>query len=285
VENVGSVSVAVTLPTAATLGVPNCMFKEVNWTTGSGTTVTVTPTTWTVNGNATLVLAIGQEAIFSKDPNSSTNWIADVFENGGIVAGSNVTLTRTAKGGLTVAASGGGGTPQTTVGLGGIWSNGYPLSIAPFTNNTAAPSTTAYAQQFQVWNPAGQVVGRTKVWTIVAGTAETLYTCIYNAAATSLLWQGSVAVNSTSAVATATATQVTLPPGVYWMFYQQSGTTAATFGAFGAGSTYGANISNSSAAREGTTANSLSGSTCPSSLGLITAAVGVNGQVMIAIEP
>jgi hypothetical protein len=69
------------------------------------------------------------------------------------------------------------------------------------------------------------------------------------------------------------------------MFYQQTGTTAATFGAFSAASTYAANIANVSNAREGTTANSVSGSTCPASLGTITAAVGVNGQVMIAMEP
>jgi len=138
VEYVGSVSVAVTLPTATTLGVPNCMFKEVNWTTGSGTTVTVTPTTWTVNGNATLVLAIGQEAIFSIDPNSSTNWIADVFEGGGIVAGTNITLARTAGGGVTIAAS-----ANTVYNL--IQTSGSPYAMSALTGTYWNNTSSAYS--------------------------------------------------------------------------------------------------------------------------------------------
>jgi hypothetical protein len=75
VEYVGTVDVAVTLPTATTLGVPACNFKLVNGTASS--TVTVTPTTWTVNGGATLALTAGQSAVFFVDPNSATNWVAD----------------------------------------------------------------------------------------------------------------------------------------------------------------------------------------------------------------
>jgi hypothetical protein len=75
--------VAVGLPTATALAVPNCVFKIVNYTTGSNTTVTVTPHTWTVNGNATLVLNQNQSAYFYVDPNSATNWQADVTAGGG----------------------------------------------------------------------------------------------------------------------------------------------------------------------------------------------------------
>jgi hypothetical protein len=54
------------------------MTKLVNNTTGTNTTLVVTPTTWTVNGNATLTIYQGQYAIFSPDPASSTNWKADL---------------------------------------------------------------------------------------------------------------------------------------------------------------------------------------------------------------
>jgi hypothetical protein len=138
VENVGSVSVATTLPTATTLGVPNCMFKEVNWTTGSGTTVTITPTTWTVNGSSSLVLAKGQQAIFSVDPNSSTNWIADVFESGGIVAGTNITLARTAGGGVTIAAS-----ANTVYNL--IQTSGSPYAMSALTGTYWNNTSSAYS--------------------------------------------------------------------------------------------------------------------------------------------
>jgi hypothetical protein len=78
IEYVGSVAVATTLPTATTLAVPYCVFKLVNSTTGASTAVTITPTTWTVNGASTLVLNQGQQASFYVDPSSATNWVADV---------------------------------------------------------------------------------------------------------------------------------------------------------------------------------------------------------------
>jgi hypothetical protein len=105
VEYVGSVAVATTLPTAATLAVPACVFKLVNETSGSSTAVTITPTTWTINGGATLVLAQGQSAFIYIDPNSTTNWQADVYDPP-LVAGTNITLSRAAQS-LTIAASSG----------------------------------------------------------------------------------------------------------------------------------------------------------------------------------
>lgn len=106
-EYVGSVAVAVTLPTATTLAVPSCVFKIDNATTGSATAVTVTPTTWTINGSATLIIAQGQQAWIYVDPNSATNWQADVNE-GPLVAGTNITLTRSAQSGVTIASTGTG---------------------------------------------------------------------------------------------------------------------------------------------------------------------------------
>jgi hypothetical protein len=103
----GSVSVAVTLPTAATLGVSQCVFRIANNTSGSSTTVTVTPTTWTFkNSGSTLVLAQGQYATIYVDP-SGNQWDADVFD-GLWTAGVNVTITR-GQYGPSIASSGGGG--------------------------------------------------------------------------------------------------------------------------------------------------------------------------------
>ena len=37
----------------------------------------MTPTTWTINGVATLTIPQNQQAFFYVDPNSSTNWVAE----------------------------------------------------------------------------------------------------------------------------------------------------------------------------------------------------------------
>lgn len=106
VSYTGSVSVAVTLPTATTLGVANCVFRTANNTTGSSTTLTVTPTTWTVRGNANVTINQGQVATFYVDP-AGSNWQVDVGEEA-LTAGSNITFTR-GQYGLTIASTASGG--------------------------------------------------------------------------------------------------------------------------------------------------------------------------------
>jgi hypothetical protein len=144
IEYNGSVAVAITLPTATTLLVPHCVFKVVNNTTGSTTALTVTPTTWTVNGSATLTVAQGQIAWFYVDPNSSTNWVADVQEQG-LTAGSNVTFTRSATG-LSIASSGGGGdtitSPNSTLTVGGT-ATATTLDLAGSAGKIMAGATPA----------------------------------------------------------------------------------------------------------------------------------------------
>jgi hypothetical protein len=75
IEYLTSVAVAVTLPTATTLGVPKCRFQIINNTTG-GSAVTVTPTTWTINGASALIVNPGQWATIGIDANNATNWVA-----------------------------------------------------------------------------------------------------------------------------------------------------------------------------------------------------------------
>jgi len=100
VEYKGSVAVAITLPTATTFGVSKCSFKLVN-NLSTVNDLTITTTTWTCNGNATCVIHNGQEGIFFTDPNSATNWVADIHEQA-------LTLTTTGSGAstLTRAATG-----------------------------------------------------------------------------------------------------------------------------------------------------------------------------------
>ena len=99
----GSAAVAVTLPTATTLAVPNCVFRIANNTSGSSTAVTVTPTTWTIRGGSNISISQGQVATFYVDP-AGTSWDADVADEA-LVAGSGISLTR-GQYGPTVAVSG-----------------------------------------------------------------------------------------------------------------------------------------------------------------------------------
>jgi len=70
-----SVSNAVTLPTPTALGNPNFFTVIKNATTGAATTVTVTPTTLTINGGASLVMPDHSQCSIYLDPAApTTNW-------------------------------------------------------------------------------------------------------------------------------------------------------------------------------------------------------------------
>jgi len=132
VEYQGSVAVAVTLPTATTLALPNCVLSLVNNTSGSATAVTVTPTTWTVSpGGASLVIAQGQSCRLTVDTVVTTQWDAECHD-APFVAGSNITITR-GQFGPTIAATGGGFTPAI---------NGTPLSSAGLNLQTSTTNVT-----------------------------------------------------------------------------------------------------------------------------------------------
>lgn len=109
VDYQGSAAVAVTMATATTLGNSAFVTKLNNWTTGSTTAVTVTPTTWTINGAASLVIAQGQSCSIKVDSSGSA-WDAECDEPQ-IAAGTNITLTRTAFG-LSIASTAAGPTFQ-----------------------------------------------------------------------------------------------------------------------------------------------------------------------------
>jgi len=87
-----SVANATTLPTATTLGVAACTFTIANNTTGTPSDVTVTPTTWTINGNANFPIHQNQTCRLTVD--GATNWKTDCAE-GPLTASGNATLVRT----------------------------------------------------------------------------------------------------------------------------------------------------------------------------------------------
>ncbi|MHB1953097.1 MAG: beta strand repeat-containing protein [Sulfobacillus sp.] len=104
VEYDTSVAVAVTLPTATTLGNPHFYSLLNNFTTGTGEVVTVTPTTWTVNGATSFAIQPGQGCSLSVDPASTTNWLMNCGPaNTPAVANEFVTAYSPASGQFTLA--------------------------------------------------------------------------------------------------------------------------------------------------------------------------------------
>lgn len=167
-----SVAVSVVLPTAATLAVPSCAFRIVNNTTGTNTDVTVTPSTWTCNGGASCPIHQGQIATFSVDPNSATNWSADITEQG-FTFGAGLTATRSATGVSVVSSGGGGGSGTVSA------NNGTAGAIANYAAAGGSTTVTADANLFDsggVWN-----VGEGWVFTGASGAATTISTSTTNA--------------------------------------------------------------------------------------------------------
>lgn len=92
-DKAASGAINVTLNTATALGNPNFAFR---WSNHSAQTDTITPTTWTIQGNAsaggaTLTIASGAACTIKVDPNSATNWVADCATSGGSPVWSSLT--------------------------------------------------------------------------------------------------------------------------------------------------------------------------------------------------
>jgi hypothetical protein len=74
-DSAGSAAVTVTLPTAVTLSNPAFGFEYEN---DSAYGDTITPTTWTIKGAASLLVPPYSKASVKVDPASATNWLATV---------------------------------------------------------------------------------------------------------------------------------------------------------------------------------------------------------------
>jgi hypothetical protein len=126
-------SVAVTLPQDGSGGFAGGFNMRVsNQNTG---VVTITPTTSTINGTATLVLQEGQDCFITPD-STNTNWAADCNEPQ-MTAGAGISFTRAVHG-LTINSTGGisglttnvipKATSATTIGNSAITDNGTTVT-------------------------------------------------------------------------------------------------------------------------------------------------------------
>jgi hypothetical protein len=137
----GTANIAVTLPTATTLGVPNCSLILANATTGSATTVTVTPTTWTLSvtgvGTSLASYAIPKNTVCRLNVDAAGSiWDVDCFQN------SNANLTQTIANGATALST-------SSVGA------------APTCVTTTATATGTLSTDTIDWNPNASIKGVT----------------------------------------------------------------------------------------------------------------------------
>jgi hypothetical protein len=190
---------------------------------------------------------------------------------------------------------GGGFTPSSTVGVGGIWNTGAPLSLGLTASGTITPNNNTLFL-LQLTSPFGFVLGHATIDVTTGGTSETFYACLYNLAGTSLLWSANATVNAV-AVASASAAQYTAAAGSYLFGWGQTGTTAASWAGLPANeanlfailnqNTCSTGCAGSGITRYATSSTSLAtGPGCPSSVnGTLSASVSVNGEALVALEP
>jgi hypothetical protein len=147
-----------------------------------------------------------------------------------------------------------------------------------------------YGSQLTIATPA--TIGHATLDVATAGTGSVVgYACLYNSSGSTLLWSTSFTIGTGTGVFTGSATQYTALPGTYLVTFEQTGTTAASYESYGATAAI-TNILNKNApggsgnpGRFYTTANTESGSACPSSTGTLTDLSSIAGPVLIALEP
>jgi hypothetical protein len=128
-------AIAVTLPQAGSAGFGSNFVTKLN-NIGAGA-VTVTPTTSTIDGNATMVLNQGESAFIYSD---NTNYFS-ARDSGQLTAGANITFTRSATG-VSIA-----GQPGTVTSF----SSG---NLSPLFTTSVATATTTPALSFTLSNAA-----------------------------------------------------------------------------------------------------------------------------------
>ncbi|MHB1952141.1 MAG: beta strand repeat-containing protein [Sulfobacillus sp.] len=165
VEYDTSVAVAVTLPTATTMGNPNFYSLIDNFTTGAGEVVTVTPTTWTVNGAASFAIQPGQGCSLSVDPASTTNWLLNCGPaNTPAVTNEFVTAYSTASGQFALAQ-------PTYANLGGLAA--LPNGSTATTQATGDNTTDVATDAFVLANAGGSVPQNLSVTTLTTNALST----------------------------------------------------------------------------------------------------------------
>lgn len=176
--------------------------------------------------------------------------------------------------------------PCATAGCDGIWNNGTPAGTWMDSQSTGTPSAGTVLV-FQVEVPAPHVVGHATYNVTTPQTSQLLYTCIYHNTSGAADWAAS-ATAASSGVQAASSSQFTME--AYTQYYvavgQSSSFTAASYTAWNNGAM---GTINSILATQGNWLSSSSSSitsSCPSSLGTLTALTGTGNQVpMILLTP
>lgn len=255
----GSVAVAVTLPRPFN-DLFNTKFFTIlqNETTGASTAVTVTPTTLTINGNATLVINQGQQCSIYVDPAApTTNWVSWCSDQSGYVNGlvlpltvpnggtglatqtSNVIYKGNGTGVETVSSITDNGTTVTSTDTGGyvapvFVSSGTTAGFVDFPQGTTsaavAPCNTANSKCYQA--PTALTAN---VETLAPATAQGILAVTGNAAATNEMYSGdtnhSITVTlaaSQTVGATSLCSTTFCPVGEYMITVTVEITTACT---------------------------------------------------------
>jgi len=174
--------------------------------------------------------------------------------------------------------------PSATVGQTGVWAHaGTSTGFAAGISSTGVTGTagTVYFVQMNLSSP--QVIGHftADVFTTTTGTS-TLYTCLYNSTASSLLWSASTAIsNGFSGAVTGSSTQYTAAAGTYIVAWLQPSTaTEAILHGFNQSAPMTNILNKNGTGRIGTAGTGQT--SCPSSL---TLTAGNPQPVFILLEP
>ena len=282
--NAGAVAVCLSAPASACTGVTQpyffgagSIFSVVN--TGAGT-VTITCSTCTINGAATLVLTTGQGAdIYGDGANFAAQQGVGVG-SGGSPTFTNLTVTGTCTGCAKSFA---------TVGQGGFIGAGFPFPYAYYAGTTlggaVVGSTANQVNVYQFQLLASYTISKVSVRVVTGVAASTMNFGVYSAAGAKLLDSGAISTATSSSNQSVTlGTPVTLPPGVY--YYAQSCTsTASTVLSLPLGIPASTpNLMNLNAVRVGQAANVTAGGVLPATLGTISADTVFAGVAAVFFE-
>jgi hypothetical protein len=266
-SNASAIAACLSSPQSACSGITQpyffskgSIFSVVN--TGAGT-VTITCSSCTINGSATLTLATGQGVdIYGDGVNfGAVSGISSGYGPGSSPTFDNVTVTGTCSG-----CSFG----FTTTGLGWFFGG---QSWGPIIDGVGgAPGSTNVVNVVQLELTTSFDVSKISTYVITGGGAGYMDCALYNSAGTTkLLDCGTNAFNTHSAsqsLQSVTATPTTVGPGVYWYAWGSTDGNGSVI--LHQPYQYYSVLFNANVARAGTAANHISAGAMPATLGTIT---------------
>lgn len=181
---------------------------------------------------------------------------------------------------------GGTYTAPSTVGGFGVWSDGGTDMIRSNSSSSTTPVLgTMYFHQLNLRYT--QPVGHFTFYSAnTSASAETMTVCVYDSTAATLLVSGSGSQPAASqAFSIAAGTQTNIGPGTFYVAFEPQGTTAGALGTYTSGAAGTTIAANKNGNRAGTAANTVSGTTCPASLGTLTPLTTQVTEGLLLLEP